>query len=100
MSETRDDVVAELDRWLTDMREYGTDKGTDYQTIQRARDEIVALRDTTIGDIRRQLRPQIRAEALEEAARLFDQVRKDYVITAAYMAEVIRQLKDRQCETS
>lgn len=99
-----DDVVAELDDWLareaTTLKHYPNDD-TDTGVLQRARDEIVALRgfraecerqfQAQVAEVGRLLDhvtcPQVRAEALEEAARIADRWHAD-------VAAAIRELKD------
>jgi hypothetical protein len=85
------DIVAELDRWLKlDMP--GDDRGV----LQRARDEIVALRDDRNAHAAREAGVLARiawVEALEEAARVADGYcteRTDSVAAA------IRALKEKR----
>lgn len=95
-----DDVVAELDRWL---RVYNFAGLIDVAVIQRARDEIVALRET----IERQKlvlskgHAQTRDEALDEAVQACtDQTSDDpppgtYNDACEDCAAAIRALKEK-----
>lgn len=75
-----DDVVAELDRWLAVWgSHFGGTLSVDMEVVQRARNEIVALR-AQLGAVRgiagnerrlsEAIAQQARTEALEEAARV------------------------------
>lgn len=86
-----DDVVAELDRWL----EGGPGLLSPW-TVKRARDEIVALRETVERQrlVLSKGHAETRAAALEEAARICDL--DDCVrIKASALATDIRALKGK-----
>lgn len=75
------DVVAELDRWLAVWSShFGGTQSVDMEVVQRARDEIVGLRgllehsDRTVITAVVVATPAIRDEALEEAARLHENI--------------------------
>jgi hypothetical protein len=89
-----DDIVAELDRW----REWYTTDPEALAAIQRARDEIVALRKGVAdgGWVWEQIQmahKAARAEALEEAAQVVeDEFPPD---ASEECADRIRALKDK-----
>ena len=92
------DIVAELDRWLDMIPMRGDDRGT----LRRARDEIVALRAER--DVITRLVPPggarftasyvdaARAEALEEAAQVCEEVG----IYSSSVAECIVRIRARK----
>ena len=107
-----DDVVAELDHWRTTPRtaENAHEFVPISELLKRARDEIVALRgllehsDRTVITAVVVATPAIRAEALEEAARVCEEparrLREELGWSAeaellARYAGAIRALKDK-----
>jgi len=91
------DIIEELDRWLADLEPWGPLQ-MPKEFIQRARDEIVALRERLIEPARHSYQPtrqyiqiqpleliaaKARAEALEEAARLCDATAAEWGYTEA-----------------
>ena len=76
------DVVAELDRWRTTPRtaETAQEFVPIGELLQRARDEIVALRKLTDGDWVWQQITSTRDDALEDAAALCLRKARDHVI--------------------
>jgi len=110
------DIVAKLDRWLAVSDPPGRLPLCNREMIQRARDEIVALRERCIEPARHSYQPtqqyiqiqpleliaaKARAEALEEAARACDEIgdwsAPETVVRAICdrCAAAIRALKDR-----
>ena len=88
------DILAELDAWLDDY-DRRTETGKDdieIPLVLRARDEIVALRKRCIAYIAH--REIVRAEALEEAARLADGYCMNCNLTDD-LARAIRALKEK-----
>ena len=99
-----DDIVAELDRWLDAGRSHALqEKRYDYdqELVQRARDEIVALRQGVAdgGWVWEQLQMTHKAardEALEQAAmRCEGSTEGGSIFAAERVAAAIRALKDR-----
>lgn len=92
-----DDVVAELDRWLAVWSShFGGTHSVDMEVVQRARDEIMALRGAMQHDSAAlaTLRKHARAEALEEAAMVADRwEERPEFDKAAAIAKAIRALK-------
>jgi len=94
-----DDIVAELDWWLSTVEERHGPNAI-RTLLRRARDEVVALRDRIPPSrepyyrITQERMHEIRAEALEEAAMeceaLGDKARED---TASQCAALIRALR-------
>jgi len=80
---TDPDIVAELDAWLADTPRIGQAAIERSRMIQRARDEIVALRAETDREgslLERQSKTltAVRAEALEEAAQACQALPAEY----------------------
>lgn len=95
------DVVAELDEWLREWQDDRWPSVHGQAVMQRARDEIVALRRAmpTLADhyVR-----QARAEALEDAACVCEQIEaelgpkwQDCIPVCQDCAATIRALKDK-----
>lgn len=94
-----DDVVAELDAWL------GAWEGPDdYRvTVQRARDEIVALRERLDRqpqgmDAIAHVRAEARAEALAECIRICPECAYRIMALDTVGARHLRALKDKRDE--
>ena len=100
-----DDIVAELDRWMTTSEGRRVVAGFIYRPlIQRARDEIAALREDRNAHAAREagvLARIARAEALEEAAREVEKTVWQYklingetvIVDGEPQAKAIRALK-------
>jgi hypothetical protein len=99
-----DDVVEELDRWLAAWRPTAGPN----DVVVRARDEIVNLREANtkmdaflrapVPEWVKKHHPEIRAEALEEAARVCDENAVIHPPSGAgcrASARAIRALKER-----
>jgi len=104
---TDPDIVAELDAWLADTPRIGQAAIERSRMIQRARDEIVALRAETDREgslLERQSKTltAVRAEALEEAARLCIGAAEhgfpEHESTRLRLARAIRALMDKPHE--
>jgi len=91
------DIVAELDRWL---RDYPAEEWSplDREDVQRARDEIVALRTKEGETLHRLFKDELanaRAEALEQAAVFVADYFEDRW-AGHQCAAAIRALKDKR----
>ena len=90
------DVVVELDRWLDNSNDHTTP--IDRIVVQRARDEIVALRRLRDGLVAPAL-ASARTEALEEAAQVCEQYCDSPMIVQIAgkgAAAAIRALKEKR----
>jgi hypothetical protein len=85
-----DDIVAELDRWLVPPWQNVSAQHVDM--VKRARDEIVGLHEQ-LRLVRFDHPRDIRAEALEEAAQICEEV--SVYGTAEECVVRIRALKDK-----
>jgi hypothetical protein len=92
------DIVAELDYWLAEPNRKLW--GLDRQRVKRARDEIVALREKLEitgrhldGAYNHRL-PEVRADALEQAARVIE-AWETMDVWRSEGAAAIRALKDK-----
>lgn len=92
-----DDIVTELDAWL-DVTSGEPDEQwlAERPMVQRARDEIVALRDRNrSSDVRAEhLQRDARDEALEEAAMVANRWKEPEFDRGAAIASAIRALKE------
>ena len=84
------DIVAELDRWLSGTGGPGTSVDDIVGLLTRARLEIVALRHIADHKKLREFKNEARADALEAAARYFEHTDPEPRVAAA-----IRALKER-----
>jgi hypothetical protein len=94
------DIVAELDRWLARLEEKGFASCSGPVLLQRARNEIIGLREKLEitgrhleGAYNHRL-PEVRVEALEQAARVIE-AWGTMDVWRSEGAAAIRALKDK-----